>query len=218
MPAAVLGDGDPLAPIFFLSYHRGEGSDLAEARDTDEFVLRLFNDLIDQLNPLVARRPGAEYGFIDRGMRGGDRWAPSLMDALGRCQVFVALTSAPYFESEFCGKEWHGFSGRAIVRSNQGTMRFDSAIIPVVWAPNYSGWVPKVADRIQRFTPGPGFPEPQYLERGVHGLLATSKEEAYKEVVWRLARRIANTFYACRVESRELDDRKLRNVFQEEVP
>jgi hypothetical protein len=135
--------------------------------------------------------------------------------------VFVALTSAPYFASEFCGKEWHGFSQRPIVRSNQGTMRFDSAIIPVVWALNYSGWVPPVVDRIQRFTPGPGDPEPLYLQRGIHGLLATNKEEAYKEVVWRLARRIANTFYACRVESRELKESELRNVFQEfqeEVP
>jgi hypothetical protein len=218
MPASALGEGDPLAPVFFLSYHRGENSELAGPYDTDEHVLRLFNDLIDQLNPLVARRPGAEYGFIDRGMHGGHQWEPNLLDALGRSQVFVALTSAPYFSSEYCGKEWHGFSHRGIVRLPHGTERFNSAIVPVVWAPNYSGWTPKAAGGLQFFSPGPGYHEPLYFERGIHGLLATGREEAYKEVTWRLARHIANTFYSCRVESAELKEDELRNAFQEEVP
>lgn len=218
MPVSMLGEGDPLAPVFFLSYHRSGKSELSGAHETDEHVLRLFNDLIDQLNPLVARRPGAEYGFIDRGMHGGHRWEPNLLDALGRCQVFVALTSAPYFASEYCGKEWHGFSQRGITHTGRGIERFNSAIVPVVWARNYSGRTPKVANDLQTFTPGPGYNEPLYLERGLHGLLATGKEEVYKEVTWRLAKRIANTFYSCRVESCELKEDALRNVFQEEVP
>jgi hypothetical protein len=217
MPASVLGEVDPLAPVFFLSYHRGEHSDLSAPYDIDEFVLRLFNDLIDQLNPLVARRTGAEYGFIDRGMQPGNQWEPNLLDALGRSQVFVALTSAPYFSSEYCGKEWHGFSSRRINRQLRGASeRFNSAMVPVVWAPNYSGWTPRAARGIQFFSPGPGDHEPQYFERGIHGLLTTGREEAYKEVVWRLARHIANTFYTCRVESSELKEDALRNVFQEE--
>lgn len=218
MPTSGVGEINPLAPVFFLSYTRGETPQLARPHDVDHLVLRLFNDLVDLLNPLIARRAGAEYGFIDRNLRGGHHWEPNLLYALGCSQVFVALTSAPYFASEYCGKEWDGFSRRAIGHLQQGATRFDSAIVPVVWAPNLSGREPGVARGLQRFTPGPGYHEQAYFENGIYGLLVTGREDEYKEVTWRLARHIANTFYSCRVETAELEEKTLRDVFQEVVP
>lgn len=218
MPASEVAEIDPLAPVFFLSYTRGESAQLTRQHDVDHLVLRLYDDLVDFLVPLIPRDPGAEYGFIDRKLRGGHTWEPNLLYALGRSQVFVALTSVPYFASEYCGKEWGAFSRRGISHRLEGATQFDSAIVPVVWAPNLSGQEPKVASALQRFTPGPRWHEELYLERGFHGLLTHKKyEDEYKEVTWRLARHIANTFFNCRVETVELDEPTLRDVFQEVV-
>jgi hypothetical protein len=94
-------------------------------------------------------------GFFDiEGLRTGVRWREELADALGTCQVLVALLSTPYLDSEWCGKEWHAFTLRereplpvAIGFKNQGP------IIPIRWAPVPLELPSAVKDGAQFFKP-----------------------------------------------------------------
>ena len=194
----------------FLSYSRRDDG-------RAEPVKTLIDDLVDEIVRITGW-PDDDVVYRDVHVPLGEDWSATLLNALRTCDVFVPLLSPLYLMSEYCGKEWDGFSQRAIGHLQQGATRFDSAIVPVVWAPNLSGREPGVARGLQRFTPGPGYHEQAYFENGIYGLLVTGREDEYKEVTWRLARHIANTFYSCRVETVELEEKTLRDVFQEVVP
>ncbi|MFB9356850.1 TIR domain-containing protein, partial [Actinoplanes nipponensis] len=89
---------------FFLSYARG--------RD-DVYVHQFFQDLSQEVRALAGLGPEAEVGFLDhRSIQPGDVWPETLVDALSRCQAFLALCSPAYFLSEPCGREWAIFAER----------------------------------------------------------------------------------------------------------
>lgn len=210
-----------LAPVFFVSYsrtHTGRGHQ-GRPQEPDRYVIQFYDDLKENIAQLVSRAVGVDPGFIDRTIPDGGQWTSELLWALGTCKVFVALLSAPYVESEWCGKEWYAFSQRKVAGGAAVGANHQTAILPVTWAPLPPGMpLPSAITAVQRFVPD-GLPEPEvaalYRRDGVYGLMAMRQETAYKVVVWRLAQRIAELQRNYSVEPRVFKPRDLRNIFLE---
>jgi hypothetical protein len=219
----VKDDIDPRAPLFFLSYARAARNlhPTGPPHDPNRQVVQFFDDLSENVAELVSRPPGADPGFMDRSIPDGGHWTPELLGALGTCQVFVPLLSVPYFQSKWCGMEWHAFAQRTMIRTGDSASDHQTGIIPVVWAPTPPGAAPAVVRAVQRFTPA-GLPDPDtaehYKREGVYGLLRLRLEDAYQAVVWRLAQRIAQLHYNHLVQFRTFERSELRNIFMEERP
>lgn len=210
---------DPRTPVFFLSYAHSEGRPIGPPQEPNRRFVRFFDDLSENVAQLIDRPAGSDPGFMDRSLAGGTRWTSELLDALGRCQVFVALLSAPYLMSDWCGMEWHAFTQRKIITSKGDRARHQGAIIPVTWAPLRHERIPATVRAVQRFSPAclsDSHIKARYEANGIFGLLATQQESAYQAVVWSLALQIADIHYTYWVESREFSPGELRNVFQEQ--
>lgn len=214
------GHRDPDAPLFFLSYAHAAGPRAVAAapREANAKVQRFFVDLSEHVSELVGRSAGADPGFMDSTMSGGERWTPELLNAAGRCQVFVPLISPSLFTSTWCGMEWDAFSRRRVIRLRDGGAGHRTGIVPVTWSPT-SADPPKVVRDIQRFHPAK-LPDPaiatQYQQEGVYGLLAMNMETAYQMVVWRLAQHIVNIQSQLRVEPLvPKTEHELRNAFED---
>jgi TIR domain len=215
-------DHHPGMPLFFLSYARaGSVSQTNGPRPgSNGQVDNFFGDLSVNVAELVHRRPGADPGFMDnRSMKGGARWTEELLHAVGSCQVFVALLSAPYVSSEWCGMEWYAFSRRKVTKLEESAFNPLTCIIPVAWAPVLGEQIPPCVDEVQRFSPD-DLPDPDMARRyetdGVFGLLRMRQEIPYQAVVWRLAQRIAEIYHSHSVEPRTFDRAELRNIFQQQ--
>jgi len=181
--------------------------------------MRFFNDLSDNVAELVSRSVGADPGYMDRSMGGGNYWTTELLQAVGTCKVFVALLSVPYFQSEWCSMEWFAFTQRRVIRYSGAGSEHQTAIVPVVWAaPLPHDHVPAAVDRVQRFLPS-SLPDVdiagQYEAEGIVGLLQM-KMDLYYVVVWKLAQRIAEIYHNFRVEPRVLRAQQLRDIFREQ--
>jgi hypothetical protein len=214
---------DPRAPLFFLSYavEHPPRRPTVSPRDPNANVLQLFNVLSIHVNQLVYRQAGADPGFMDRTIRGGDRWSPELLEAVGTCQVFVALLSPAYLNSEWCAMEWHAFASRKVHPRRAGARDHEGCIIPVCWAPMESYQLPDEPAAIQRFSPD-GTPDdsvvPLYQQEGLYGLLSMREEKIHGAVVWKLARRIVDLYHSHWVEPRVLIDTKgLARTFAREA-
>lgn len=164
---------------FFLSYARG-GDDL--------YVQEFFNDLCDEVRALEGLGRGVDVGFLDnRNIQPGDTWPDTLVDALSRCQAFLALCSPAYFLSEPCGKEWAIFQER--VRQHQlRTGNSGSALLPLRWLPSRT--MPEAAQIIQ-YVPEPRRENPgqePMRERGIRQLLRIKRNrDDYLEFVTTVA-------------------------------
>jgi len=208
-------------PLFFLSYARAASVLRANGPQPDPngYVVQFFNDLSRDVAELAPRMPGAEPGFMDRSMQGGGRWTDELLQAVGGCQVFVALLSAAYMRSEWCGMEWHAFSQRTVDKVTEGASSHQTCIIPVAWAPVLDEQVPACVLAVQRFSPT-DLPEPdmawRYETDGLFGLLRMGLDGAYRTVVWRLAMRIRDIYYKHSVEPHMFDRAELRDIFHEQ--
>jgi hypothetical protein len=219
--SAPLVDTDPRQPLFFLSYaHSGTGRrPQGPHHEANRHFIQFFDDLSENVAELVARQTGSDPGFLDRAIPDGGRWNRELLNALGSCQVFVALLSVPYVTSSWCGMEWHAFSQRRVIPRTGSRRGEPTGIIPVSWAPVAQDKLPKVVRDVQRFSPT-GLPDPditaQYEAEGVYGLRRLRLEDAYQAVVWRLAQRIADFHHHHRVEPRTFDGTELRDIFREQ--
>lgn len=210
---------DPKAPLFFLSYaHSAENKSPSQPQDPNQAFVKFFDDLSHSIADLVSRPPGSDPGYIDRSMGSGVHWTDELLNAIGSCQVFVALISVRYFDSEWCGKEWYAFSRRKVVVLPSGSSR-QTAIVPVTWAaPIPPSRVPPVVSKVQRFMPI-NLPDPAtaalYSNEGIVGLQRMGLEGAYQTVVWRLAQHIAELQYSHWVEPDILEEHQLLDIFRE---
>lgn len=209
------------APLFFLSYaHAAEHRKTPTApRDANAKVRQLFRDLSDHVSELVGRPAGSDPGFMDSTMGGGQRWTPELLDAAGRCQVFVPLISRSLLGSAWCGMEWDAFSRRRIVKRDGVSPDNETGIVPVTWSPTGADPPPTVVRDIQRFYPA-NLPDAdiaaQYQQEGLYGLLVMRMEAAYQAVVWRLALHIVGLHNRQRVEPLVASGpHELRNVFDD---
>jgi hypothetical protein len=146
----------------------------------------------DQRSPMARRgRLGARQ--LARTLRGQDDWQQPTLHALGTCQVFVALVSPDYIESEFCGREWNAFTRRRAVRRRERASMPDESdistcILPVVWTPVPRSRLPRAIASVQRFAPTDAQKGTRrvYDENGIYGLMAMHSPD-YEVVVWRLA-------------------------------
>jgi len=211
---------DPLTPLFFLSYaHPGESRGPGPPREPSRHVIKFFDDLSETVAELVPRQPGSYPGYLDRSIPDGGHWTHELLEAIGTCQVFVALLSPSYFISPWCSMEWYAFSQRKAERRAGTAPDHETGIIPVIWAPFPHEPVPAVVNEIQRFMPH-GLPDPriaaQYEREGVFGLLHMRQEPSYQAVVWRLAQRIAKRRASHRVDPCTFRQSELRDIFREQ--
>jgi hypothetical protein len=200
----------PRVPLFFLSYaHTGRPGKL---------VTDFFDDLSEDVAALIGLQAGTEPGFMDRSMPGGVRWLAELLDAVGSCQVFIALLSDPYVTSQWCSKEWYAFSRRKVVSITDDPVTHRTGMIPVVWSPMPARRCPQVVSDVQRFLPrglaGEDISD-QYETDGVYGFKRLNQESQYRCVVWRLAQSIAEFHFACQVEPLILRPVELRDIFRE---
>ncbi|MGH8940007.1 MAG: TIR-like protein FxsC, partial [Actinomycetes bacterium] len=67
---------DPSAPVFFLSYARAHhlNKPVTAPYQVNRHVLRLFQDLSENVNQLLALPSGRDPGFMDLTMSGGEEW------------------------------------------------------------------------------------------------------------------------------------------------
>jgi hypothetical protein len=209
----------PRAPLFFLSYahaawQRSQGSQ----PEPNQRIADFFDDLSENVAELVARPAGADPGFMDRSIPGGSRWTPELLEAVGTCQVFVALLSDPYVSSRWCSMEWYAFSQRKVTSRTGDGAANQTGTIPVIWTPVPDARLPAVVRAVQRFSPR-GLPDVNipapYEANGVFGLKNLGLDTHYQGVVWRLAQRIAEFHFGYMVEPRIMREHELRDIFRE---
>jgi hypothetical protein len=212
-----VGRAVPNLRPFFISYaHAGP--------DSNQAAGRFYNELRGDLQTLVGLPVGTDMGFFDsEGLRPAMRWPHELAAALGTCQVLVALLSVPYLKSEWCGKEWYAFTQREM-EPIPGAGRFQNqgSIIPVRWAPIPFELPSVVKDEVQIFRPQgtkdqPDLPE-LYEREGIFGLLRTRQEEAFRSVIWDLAKSIQQIYYSQRLRPRDFVPSELMNVFEGSLP
>jgi transcriptional regulator with XRE-family HTH domain len=195
---------------FFISYaHAGP--------DSNQAVERLYNELRGNLQTLVDRPVSASMGFFDKEGDGpAIRSRPELTSALGTCQVLVALISVPYLNSEWCAKEWHAFTLR--VRDPQPGASLQGPIIPVRWAPIPFNLPAAIKDEVQIFKPQGTKGQPDlsrwYEEEGLFGLLRSGQEEAFRDIVWELAKYIQRIYYSQVLRPMNFTYDNLKNVFE----
>jgi hypothetical protein len=201
-PAPIVDD--PTAPIFFLSYARPDRSrTVGPPRDPNRDVVRLFDDLTELVSELTGTPGGADPGFMDRSMEGGDLWQRSVLEAAGTCQVMVCLMSPAFlFQSTWNPREWDLFSRRRVVPRNPTGPRTETAIVPVLWTP-VSQPLPRPVAEVNMFTPL-GLPDEDwtahYLSDGLLGVIRTGRTEIYDAIVWKLARHIQRVHQSFWVE------------------
>lgn len=212
---------DPVAPVFFVSHATAhDGADGPTEPNTvfAEFVRALDEDL----NHMMARRAGANPGFIDRRLRAGSNWEREILSAIGTCQVLVALISEPFSKSMWCGMEWHAFTSRRTWRRSDGALMEESqCALPVLWTVNPADEYPPTISRHQRFRPRPTSQSPLdqlYLREGIYGMYR-AEYDAYRSTVWRIAQEIQQLVGQYWVEPLvPADSSSLINVFAEEDP
>jgi FxsC-like protein len=162
---------------FFLSYARG---------NDDPYVERFYEDLCDEVRVLVGERPSTEVGFLDRrSIRPGEMWSSRLIEALNRCETFIALCSPDYFLSEACGREWEIFAQRSRnAREAAGT-----ALLPLMWLPQRR--LPPSAQAVHYVNDSFG---DIYASSGLRQMLRLQRHrDDYLDFVNRLAERIVQS-------------------------
>jgi hypothetical protein len=185
------------APIFFLSYARSrKASDSAGM--LDEFVVRVFHDLIVDLAQLLPVLPGNDVGFMDTRLDGGELWERQLLQAVGTCQVFIPLLSTQYVaSSQWCAMEWDLFSRRRAV-SRTGSESAAESIVPILWTPLRES-IPRPVSSVNLFVPGNIKGKDTYRSNGLLGLIKIGDLDSYGTVIWALARHIAQLYVERRV-------------------
>ena len=204
------GGPDPRkAPPFMLSYARprsGTGADLGP-------IKKFFDDLGEEIGYIAPGFKQAEAAGFDQEMPLGVEWQRRLAYYLAHCRVLVPLLSPPFFESEWCGKEWWVFSRRRVV--TRPPLRDDEqAVVPVIWVPVPSGAMHPLAQRLQYAN--------RYLPASYSrdGMLALSRRDGsdpdYRMTVNHIATRISEVMEHSTVElGRPVNLKTAPNAFAE---
>jgi hypothetical protein len=208
---------DRRAPLFFVSYaHAAQVRSPSRVKDRDKRFAKFFEDLSENVAELVSLPAGVEPGYMDRSINSGSRWTHELLEAIGTCQVFVALLSARYFKSKWCGQEWYAFSQRNDAELAQGRSSHHTGMLPVIWAAPLPLKRPSIVSEVQRFAPE--MPDSDnftlYTKEGIFGLLKTDVT-VYDSVVWKLAQQISEFCYNHWIEPHVLAEQELRDAFTE---
>lgn len=205
-----LGGNDGESPSFMLSYAR------PSSRRTDENMRpigNLFLDLVGLIGHISADRHA--MAAFDQQMPIGTEWKKRLARYLARSRVLVPLVSPPFFESEWCGKEWAVFTRRKVTVF-EPLHAEEQPIVPIIWVPVASQKMHPVVRNLQY----------NNLELpssyGTEGLLALSLRgretgsSDYWVVVNHIASRISRLMEFTRVETgRVVDLDSAPNAFKD---
>ena len=122
-----------MAYEFFLSYTRS---------NYDRFMQEFFEDLSTEVGVRRKTRSNDPIGFFDeKRLERGDDWEARIVQALQHSKVLVCLYSDAYFESVYCGKEWHVFHKRRdlhvrrLQAIGQQSIDMPPIIKPIRWLP-----------------------------------------------------------------------------------
>jgi hypothetical protein len=188
---------DPAAPVFFVSYSGARTpnptSDPANSRSE---IKQFFDEVSDAVSEMLPLKTGQTPGFLDAQLDGGDRWEQRILNAVGRCQVFVPLISPRFLASDWCRFEWESFARRKVRRRVRTPHSHDlaeqTAIVPVSWRAIPIADLPTTITDVQALalpdTDGPV--RDSYRQEGLFGLFRMGMRRDYQVVAYRLACRI----------------------------
>jgi len=202
-------------PWFFLSYSRVDS-------EGTPYVSKFYKDLVNEVRRLAALRGAkdSDVGFFDASaIKTGSSWREQLSNTLNTCRVLVCLYSQGYFNSEYCGREFHLFRSRIddyIGVSPEHTPR-PQLILPILWDP--PDWLPAplpyAVSEIQYSDAELG---ESYAREGLYVLIKSFKFDSdYQEFLVKFARRIVQAGRAdvLRPLSRFPDISEVPNALQE---
>jgi FxsC-like protein len=126
---------------FFTSYARA---------DRDRYLEQFVSDLREEVRRKHPQSMTAEsIAFLDTSsIEAGEVWQQELSNALRTSQVCVALCSPRYFDSEYCGKEFHIFCERRTAYLRSHGTHSARVIFPVVWE-TVRGRIPEAVAQFQ---------------------------------------------------------------------
>jgi len=166
---------------FFTSYARA---------DRGRYVEQFVADLREEVRRKHPYSMTAEsIGFLDTStIEAGEEWHQGLSDALRTSQVCVALCSPRYFDSDYCGKEFHIFCERRAAYLRSHGMQSARVVMPVMWEV-VRGRIPEAVARFQYADDD--FPR-TYVDEGLRYLMKLKNRYRtdYAHFVDRLASKI----------------------------
>ena len=157
---AVANKPPPVMAFFFFSYARNDTQ--------NEYLRSFYNELVVEISGRLGIKPN-EAGFLDANLPSGSLWAEKTAQALATCKVFIPVYSPSFFNSGYCGQEWHCFRQRLAESKASNEL-----ILPVWWLPA-GPQLPKCVASIQdpRDNHGKEFRE--------HGLHLLRKVKRYRD-------------------------------------
>jgi hypothetical protein len=179
-----------------ISYNRPEMPTQADRAP----ITRLIEDLNHQLSHYVK---GAGTGSFDQEIPIGVPWKFRLAHLLANSRVFVPLLSPPFFQSDWCGKEWWVFRQRKVVASPP-LGEEEPAVVPIIWAPISDEEMHSDFRSLQyhnRHLPG------AYRAEGLLALqMRDRNDDAYRMSVNHIAKRISDVLKYTTIERGKVVD------------
>jgi hypothetical protein len=168
-----------MAPVFFVSYARGD----VEHPEFREIFVGFVKDLRQRVSNKLPDVEADDVEFSDPDIHTGEDWTDRLWTEISHCKVGVVLFSPRYFTRRWCGREFQVLLQRA--RRGSGP----TGIIPVRWE-KLNGEPPKCAARFQ--SNEGEFPS-EYASRGMRALVRVRAVSllAHEDTMEVLASRIA---------------------------
>jgi FxsC-like protein len=215
VPDTVLLRERIIMEYFFLSYSRGES----------DHVKTFYERLCKAIGRKVGVIDYLSLGFMDETIDNGANWPEELGDALQRCRTIVCLYSPLYFNSPFCGKEYHIFQLRRelFVEQNSAngnpSVKHPPVIKPIVWYPFDPDQIPQAVNSTNYVL---GRPDAIHNQLGVCQMLEelSKYKSEYNAFINLLANQIIETFKAVNLPKLEILPplNEIPNYFKMEVP
>ncbi len=120
--------------LFFLSYSREHW----RGGLLEEFLKDLEDAILGRLE---VRPAGATYFLDQQDIEGGNRWRPTLVDALQSSRLILPIYAPGYFSRPVCGQEVEMFLRRQREANQEGY------ILPIYWIPPSS--IPAATQELQ---------------------------------------------------------------------
>src|ERR1022692_2868223 len=173
-----------MAPPVFASY-----AQLDRDKDLETFIKEFRKELLKS-SPKLSETAETVVFFDRDGVKAGDRWSQTIVDAVNGAETLLCLMSPTYFTREWCGRELEAFIRRQnqFDRNVKNSSRF---IFPIWWRmPVKPRPLPSRLGQYHfkdaKFPPG-------YEKDGVRGLLRYRQTVQFKRMVDRLVELITET-------------------------
>ena len=157
----------------------------------EKHLEKFIDEFSEQVGSLLGLADRTTIVFFDRnGVKAGDEWSPTIIDALRHAKILVCLMSPTYLGREWCGRELEMFLGRlGKLHLPEGTSAH--FIFPIWWQMPVSPR-PLPAKLCKWHHRDAGFP-PRYEALGVKGLARKALWQQFRVMADRLAELIVLT-------------------------